>query len=613
MQGSTAGRTSRMRYSVAAAIGVLVALLASPCSASAASPAWQMNLTGSGYGHGIGMSQYGAYGYALHGFTYQAILQRYYTGISLGASADRDVRVLLASGQTSVSVTCPAAYQAIVGSATVPLAAGSISTVSWTGSAFQLASGTGVWTASQPVVFQPASGLLVLVNRSGILKAASAPYRGDLTVARLSSGLCAINTLPVESYLRGVVSLEMSSSWPLEALKAQAVAARTYAVRSPGSGPYDLYSDTRSQAYGGASRETAATDAAVSGTSGVIATYGGQPIAAFYFSTSGGHTENIENVWAVAPQPYLKGVEDPYDVLSPYHLWPDNPIRKSATSVTAALGAGSLPPGQLQALYVVKRGVSPRVVQALAISDAGATLLSGSTIRTALGLRGAWFNVRAMSISPGSATTVAVGQRLTLSGTTYPALPSGSVVTLFYYRDGGWSSLAVPAGSISTSARTLTAGGITNSCSFTTYHYAVTPPASTTYYFAAGSSQSPQVTVSVGDAPAPSPSPTPAAGVKYRTEATRRFVVRRGGLAVLRYRVVAAVAAATRAKVVIRIRRPDGHNVKTIALSKRRLNLLQTTSFRCRLARGTYRYFVYASFAGAGTQTKVGSNRFVVR
>jgi hypothetical protein len=76
---------------------------------------------------------------------------------------------------------------------------------------------------------------------------------------------------------------------------------------------------------------------------------------------------------------------------------------------------------------------------------------------------------------------------------------------------------------------------------------------------------------------------------------------------------VAAVAAATRAKVVIRIRRPDGHNVKTIALSKRRLNLLQTTSFRCRLARGTYRYFVYASFAGAGTQTKVGSNRFVVR
>jgi hypothetical protein len=89
--------------------------------------------------------------------------------------------------------------------------------------------------------------------------------------------------------------------------------------------------------------------------------------------------------------------------------------------------------------------------------------------------------------------------------------------------------------------------------------------------------------------------------------------VRRGGLAVLRYRVVAAAAADTRAKVTIRIRRSDGHSVKTIVLTKRRLNLWQTMKFRCHLGLGSYRYFVYASFAGAGTQTKVGSNRFVVR
>jgi len=239
--------------------------------------------------------------------------------------------------ETSVSATCPAAYQAVAGSQTIPLAAGSISTVTWVGSSFQLTSGTSAWTADQPIVFQPTSGLLVLVNRSGILNAASAPYRGDLTVAHQSSGLCVINTLPVESYLRGVVPLEMSSSWPLEALKAQAVAARTYAVRSiSSSGLFDLYSDTRSQAYGGAGREAATTNAAVTGTAGVIATYGGQPIAAFYFSTSGGHTENIENVWNTAPLPYLKGVDDPYDTLSPYHVWPDNPIRKSATSAVPA-------------------------------------------------------------------------------------------------------------------------------------------------------------------------------------------------------------------------------------------------------------------------------------
>ena len=608
------------------ALAVLAVALATPTAASAATQAatqaWQLNLTGRGYGHGIGMSQYGAYGYALHGFTYQAILQHYYTGIDFGATVDRDVRVLLTSAQTSVSATCPAAYQAVAGSQTIPLAAGSISTVTWVGSSFQLTSGTSAWTADQPIVFQPTSGLLVLVNRSGILNAASAPYRGDLTVAHQSSGLCVINTLPVESYLRGVVPLEMSSSWPLEALKAQAVAARTYAVRSiSSSGLFDLYSDTRSQAYGGAGREAATTDAAVTGTAGVIATYGGQPIAAFYFSTSGGHTENIENVWNTAPLPYLKGVDDPYDTLSPYHVWPDNPIRKSATSVAAALGAGALPAGQLQALYVVKRGVSPRVVQALAISDSGATSLSGSAVRAALGLRDTWFDVRAMSISPGSDTSAAAGQPVTLAGTTYPALSAGTAVTLFFYRDGSWSSVAVPAGSISSGTRTLTVGGATYGCSFTTYRFTVTPPASTTYYFAVADSQppavadsqSPQVSISIGGAPAPTPAPTPAAGIAYRTEATRRFVVRRGGLAVLRYRVVAKVAQATRAKVIIRIRRADGRSVKPIVLTRRRLNLSQTTSFRCRLGRASYRYFVYAGFAGAGVQTKVGSNRFTVR
>jgi stage II sporulation protein D len=614
-----------IHYYLAFAFAALMVLLAVPPAANAASQAWQMTLTGRGYGHGIGMSQYGAYGYALHGFSYRAILLHYYTGISFGAITDRDVRVLLTDAQGSVSVTCPAAYQALVGSQTIPLAAGSTSKVSWTGSAFRLTSGSETWTSSQAIVFQPTSRPLVLVNRSGILNAANAPYRGSLRVAHQTSGLYAINSLPVESYLRGVVSLEMSSSWPLEALKAQAVAARTYAVRSIGGGLFDLYCDTRSQSYGGASRETATTNAAVSGTAGVIATYAGQPIAAFYFSTSGGHTENIENIWETAPQPYLKGVDDPYDTLSPYHIWPD-PIVKSASSVAATLGAGNLPPGQLQALYVTKRGVSSRVSQALAISDEGATRLPGSTIRTALGLRDTWFSVRAMSVSPGSRTSLATGQRLTLTGRTYPALPSGTAVTLFFYRNGRWSSAAVPSGSISNSTRRLTANGITNSCSFTSYRYTINPPATTKYYFAAGSSQSPQMTVTVDGTPAPSPSPTvapspgptaspaPVAKLKYRTEATRRFTLRRGAQAVLRYRVVCPAAkASTRASVVIRIRRLDGRSVKTIVLSKRQLNVVQTTEFPCRLVRGTYRYYVYATFAGSGAQTKVGTNRITVR
>jgi len=129
---------------------------------------------------------------------------------------------------------------------------------------------------------------------------------------------------------------------------------------------------------------------------------------------------------------------------------------------------------------------------------------------------------------------------VTLAGTTYPALSAGTAVTLFFYRDGSWSSVAVPAGSISSGTRTLTVGGAAYGCSFTTYRFTVTPPASTTYYFAVADSQppavadsqSPQVSISIGGAPAPTPAPTTAAGIAYRTEATRRFVVRRGGLAV---------------------------------------------------------------------------------
>ena len=176
-------------------------------------------------------------------------------------------------------------------------------------------------------------------NTSG-LPSVNMHYRGSLRVARLTSGLAIINVIRVEDYLRGVVPREVPSSWPAEALKAQAVAARSYAAIHFGSaGAYDLYCDTRSQAYNGADGEAASTNAAVAATRGVVPTYGGKPITAYFFSTSGGHTENIENVWGTAPVPYLKGVDDPYDTYSPYHIWPNDPIRMTGAAVAAALGS----------------------------------------------------------------------------------------------------------------------------------------------------------------------------------------------------------------------------------------------------------------------------------
>ncbi len=137
-------------------------------------------------------------------------------------------------------------------------------------------------------------------------------YRGSLEIRVASaSGLNAINTLGIESYLAGVVPSESPPIWPPEALKAQAVAARTYAsATGVGGKGFDQYPDTRSQMYRGFNAETAATNNAVDSTAGEVVTYNGEPVVTYFFSTSGGHTENVENVFTNSdPKPWLKGVD----------------------------------------------------------------------------------------------------------------------------------------------------------------------------------------------------------------------------------------------------------------------------------------------------------------
>src|SRR5215216_2269006 len=133
------------------------------------------------------------------------------------------------------------------------------------------------------------------------------------------SGVDAVNHVALDQYLQGVVPDESPPSWPLEALKAQAVAARTYAVATmkPGAS-FDLYPDTRSQVYGGVAAEEPSTNQAVAETRGEVVTFEGRPVVTFFFSTSGGRTEDVENTpLGNQPQPWLKSVDDPYDVASP--------------------------------------------------------------------------------------------------------------------------------------------------------------------------------------------------------------------------------------------------------------------------------------------------------
>jgi stage II sporulation protein D len=160
-----------------------------------------------------------------------------------------------------------------------------------------------------PVVFSPVDPELHPVRYN------EKPYRGRLEVFANSKGtLTVVNVIPLEDYVRGVVPNELSpGGWPeLEALKAQAVAARTYAVSNLGrfaAEGYDLTPDTRSQVYGGRSTEHPLTDRAVAETRGRILTYKGAPINAVYTSTCGGRTEDGENIFGGAPVAYLRGRE----------------------------------------------------------------------------------------------------------------------------------------------------------------------------------------------------------------------------------------------------------------------------------------------------------------
>ena len=518
---STFSRGVRRRaLAVVSALAVLAgvcALVLAPAADAVAK--WSMIMEGRGWGHGIGMSQYGADGYALHGWTYSAIIKHYYTGVTLGKVANVPVRVLLRDGVSSISATDATKFSAIWAAKTVHIAGGVTATVTWSSGSYHLKAGGKSWSPATPITFAAGTAKLKLLtaNDNGYV----GRYRGTLRVVHLSAGLEVVNKLPIESYLLGVVPRESPSSWPIEALKAQAVAARSYAYREiGGSGSFDVYCTTASQMYGGADGEATTTNKAVSATKGIVPKYAGTPITAFFFSTSGGHTENIENVWSgAAPQPYLKGVPDPYDTTSPYHSWPDNPIHRTPAAIAAALGFTK---GPLRAVYVVKRGTSPRVVKALLIGDAGAATVDGATLRARLGLRDAWVFFTSLSISPSTTTTITYGSSAKLTGKRYPRLATGKTITLHRRAAGGsW----VKRATTTTAGSTVVAGYTAN---YTAYSAKITPRVTTQYYVTAPASMvasssvaSTHVTVAVRPAVTIAPlSATVATGAKVSFSGT---------------------------------------------------------------------------------------------
>jgi stage II sporulation protein D len=353
---------------------MLACLLAVPAAASA--KVWVVK--GAGFGHGVGMSQYGAYGYAKHGFKYDAILTHYYTGTTIGTAADKSVRVLLRDSVGSV------AFHGANSACGTGIKPGKTYVAKRKGSGVVLSSKKGTLVARCGAVLTATGAPTVVVAGKGT-------YRGSLEVRASSSGLDAINVLDVEDYVRGVVSRESPSSWPIEALKAQAVAARSYVLSSSSHGSFDVFDDTRSQAYGGMGAETAKTDQAVSATHLQVVLYKGKVAQTFFFSTSGGHTENNEFSSLGFGQPaipYLRGVDDPYeaDAGSPYEHWKRKYSLGRMSSALSGLGLH----GKLRNILVTQRGASPRIVHANLIGSGGTTTVDGPELASALGLPDTW-------------------------------------------------------------------------------------------------------------------------------------------------------------------------------------------------------------------------------
>jgi len=430
---------------------LLTSLLVLAC-APAAEAASRMVVRGAGFGHGIGMSQYGAYGFAQKGFSHERILQHYYRGTSLSDAPSRPVRVLLQASDPFVRFR--GATRGPGGRALDPR---KTYRVTRSGARLRI---RGVGTFSAPL---RVTGARIRLLGGAINGVRNGLYRRGFEFRPGSAGgVTAVNRLPIDSYVQGVVAGEMPSAWDLAALRVQAVTARTYALATrKRGGAFDLYPDTRSQVYRGVAGETSRSNRAIKDTAGKILTYDGVPAITYYFSTSGGETENVElSFLGSEPKPWLKSVEDPYDDISPRHRWR---MSFSPSRFGARLGS----PGRFRSIKVLRRGNSPRIVRARVTGSRGSRILTGAQIRARLGLYDSWARFTKVSTSQvkrarSARTTTRGGKvaRREIAGVFDPAPRSRSLLVERRVR-GRWSF----AGRVGTSRggryrASLAAGGI---------------------------------------------------------------------------------------------------------------------------------------------------------
>ena len=374
----------------------LAATVSAPADAGNAPDTWtvpssaRITISGHGYGHGHGMSQYGAEGAARQGLTYRQIAEFYYAGTTWGAAGGR-IRVQITGDTTPADLVVRSRPgltlrdTAVPGRVALPDNGATQWRVTLEGSGSRVDYLTDTWQPWGRLTGRGeffAGGQPITLLTPGGERA----YRGRLRTAITTAGVpVTVNELRLEAYLRGVVPLEIPALWSPEAVRAQAVAARTYAAYErahPRASVFQLCDTSSCQVYGGYDAEHRAANRAIRATRGQILMAGDEPAFTQFGSSSGG--------WSAAGSvPYLAAREDPYDGWSgnPVHTWT---VRLADTDLERRWPRI----GDLTGIAVTRRdgnGEWGGRVQSLTLTgSAGSVPISGETLRSVLGLRSTW-------------------------------------------------------------------------------------------------------------------------------------------------------------------------------------------------------------------------------
>lgn len=402
-----------------------------------ASDIW-IRIWGRGYGHGVGMCQWGAYGIAKQGKKYDEILKYYFSGVSVYryTEATPTVKVLIAESSGSFEISGNPSVSVLneqTGSYVLQQFSGKVKVEkfeSGTSLFFKVYKQVGdtyqpVGTFTGPLKITAPS--FVSYYEPSSVGTVRYDYKGYFRVlANLTKKtVMLVNYVGLEDYVYGIA--EMPSSWPIEALKAQAVAARTYAyLRIKSSNTYDVADDQSSQVYIGLNKINSSYGqqwkSACDATSRLILKYGTRVASVYYHSTCGGHTENSEDVWLTA-YPENRGVVCNYCSESKYYTWETT---VSLDAIRAAFNDPTIVYAQ------VKSRISDRRVDRVLLFKSNGQVLdvSGSTFRSKLGLKSTWFYLSAERIAGSSRyetnrmasekTFTSASTALIVNGESYP-------------------------------------------------------------------------------------------------------------------------------------------------------------------------------------------------